>query len=173
MDQTLIVVDPSDHRLGYAQRSACHEGDGILHRAIVAILFDVNGLVLLQKRRASLWDGFWDVTGATHPLHLESHDESYEEAAQRCIEAEWGISTTLKREHSFTYFARFAEYCENEYCVVLAGRFEGTPAHNLEHAYDQRWVDPETCLREMRQEPDRFTPWAHHTMSGFVGRETD
>lgn len=168
MDQTLILVDPGDRWLGYAQRSVCHEGDGKLHRAIAAILFDAEGHILLQKRKASLWDGYWDVTGATHPLHLESHDESYEEAAERCIVTEWGIQTPLRRELSFTYFARFAEYCENEYCVVLTGQYDGTPAYNHEHAYDLRWVDPATCLQEMQREPQRFTPWAHHTMRGVA-----
>lgn len=172
MDQTLILVDPSDLWLGYAQRSVCHLGDGRLHRAIVAVLYDNEGKVLLQKRKASLWDGFWDVTGATHPLHLATHDESYEEAAERCIVSEWGVRTSLRRDGAFTYFARFEGSCENEYCVVLTGQCEKTPEINRDHAYDLRWVDLATCREEMNRDPLKFTPWAHHTLRQVTGVTT-
>jgi isopentenyl-diphosphate delta-isomerase len=169
VEQTLIVVDREDRWLGYLERSACHHGDGKLHRAIAALLFDSEGNILLQKRKSFLWDGYWDISGATHLLHLETHDESYEEAAERCVTTEWSIRTPLRRAFAFTYFARFAEYCENEYCVVLTGRHHGKLAYNAGYAYDYRWTDVAACHQEMREAPERFTPWAHQAMRGLRG----
>lgn len=171
MDQTLILVDPEDRWLGYAPRAACHQGDGKLHRAIAALLFNRKGQILLQERKSSLWDGYWDVTGATHPLHVGDHrDESYEEAAERCVITEWGIRIPLQRAFAFTYFSRFAEYCENEYCVLLTGLHDGRPECNPDYAYNLRWIDFAACLQEMHREPERFTPWAHLAIRGLADR---
>jgi isopentenyldiphosphate isomerase len=83
-----MVVTPDDAFVGYASRDECHTGQGRLHRALVGILFNGRGQILLQKRKSHLWDNFWDITAATHPLHLPSGDESYEAAMRRCLQAE-------------------------------------------------------------------------------------
>ena len=110
MEQTLILVDEFDNFLGYAPKSECHLGEGRLHRAIAVLLFNSRREILLQKRKSKLWDGFWDITGATHVLHHSSvsHNESYEEAARRCLGSEWNIAvSSLDRIFGFTYFERF------------------------------------------------------------------
>lgn len=88
MEQMLVVVDGSDRVLGYTPRSLCHAGSGRLHRAVLVLLYDGQRRLLLQKRKAELWDGYWDLAGATHPLHLATHDESYESAGQRMLREE-------------------------------------------------------------------------------------
>jgi len=170
VDQTLILVDAEDRLLGYAERAGCHQGDGKLHRAIAALLFNPQGQILLQERKSSLWDGYWDITGATHPLHVGDRDESYEEAAERCVVTEWGIRIPLQRAFAFTYFSRFAEYCENEYCVLLTGIHDGPLECNSDYAYSLRWIDFATCLQEMDRGPERFTPWAHLAIRGLADR---
>ena len=160
MEQMLILVDQSDTVVGYAPRGECHAGDGKLHRALALLLFNSQGNILLQRRRSLLWDGCWDITGATHPLHYTQYDESYEDASQRCLQSEWNIVSPVERVLSFVYFARLKECCEHEYCVLLAGQYDGPARFNPAYAYDMRWVSLATCQREIRQNPSAYTPWA-------------
>ena len=76
--QTLIVVDDEDNVVHYASRSDCHSGDGLLHRGVAILLHNSKAEVLLQKRKHDLFDNLWDLTGATHPLHLDDSDENYQ-----------------------------------------------------------------------------------------------
>jgi isopentenyl-diphosphate delta-isomerase type 1 len=158
--QQLIVVDAADSFLGYASRADCHWAQGLLHRAIALLIVNDRSEVLLQKRRNHLWDGYWDITGATHPLHLPERDESYEEAAERCLLAEWGIHAELRPAFAFTYFATHGEECENELCCLLVGRYDGPIAHVPDHAYGSRWVSLADLAAEVRSAPESFTPWA-------------
>lgn len=163
VEQTLILVDERDNVLGYAPRGECHRGDGRLHRAIAVLLFDGDGRVLLQKRQSPLWDGFWDITAATHPLHLagaSARDESYEEAAAGCLEREWGVVASVEPILSFTYFERFGDSCERERCLLLAGRRAGPVRLNPLHGYDMRWVKWDDYRREVERDPSAHTPWA-------------
>jgi isopentenyl-diphosphate delta-isomerase len=160
MEEMLILVDRSDTVVGYAPRRECHAGDGKLHRAIALLLFNREGNILLQRRRSLLWDDVWDITAATHPLHHSQYDESYEDASQRCLQSEWNIASSVERVLSFVYFERLREFCEHEYCVLLAGRYDGPARFNPAHAYDMRWVSFATCQLEIRQNPSEYTPWA-------------
>jgi isopentenyl-diphosphate delta-isomerase len=159
MDQRLIVVDESDTILGYASRTECHWDSGRLHRAIALVLVNDKGQVLLQQRRSHLWDGFWDITGATHPLHLGERDESYVEAAERCLLSEWGLEVEVEPAFSFTYFATHGHECEHELCCLLVGRYDGPISHVPEHAYGARWLALPDLAAELGQRPDAFTPW--------------
>ena len=158
--QTLILVDRNDNFLGYASREECHRGGGILHRAIAVILFNERGELLLQKRKSFLWDGYWDITGATHPLHLPDHDETYEESTLRCIKEEWNVNVPVKKLFSFYYFERFGENCEHELCALLLGECQSSIQYNPEYAYDMRCCTLEQCLSDIKQNPSQFTPWA-------------
>jgi isopentenyl-diphosphate delta-isomerase len=170
MEQTLILVDQHDRQLGYAPRRDCHQGEGLLHRAIVVVLVDAAGRLLLQQRRSSLWDGYWDITGATHPLHLDDRDESYLEAAQRCLADEWAVvDAPLALVTAFQYFAPFGDHCEHEYCALLTGRWERPVRLNPAHGYAQRWLAPADCRAEMAAQPAQFTPWAHLTLAHLTG----
>ena len=54
-------MDDEDRELGFASKQACHEGDGVLHRAFSAFLFNDAGELLLQQRSAlkPLWPLYW------------------------------------------------------------------------------------------------------------------
>src|SRR3990172_5782082 len=90
--QTLIVVDDADTIVRYAPREECHTGDGLHHRAIMLMVFNAQGRVLLQNRKHRLFDGLWDGAGATHPLHTDAGDESYEQSGTRCLREEWDMA---------------------------------------------------------------------------------
>ena len=167
--QTLILVDTEDTVVGYAPRTECHLGNGKLHRAIAVALFNERQEILLQKRKSFLWDGFWDIAGATHPLHLPDRDETYGEAAQRFLRAEWNAAVSVRTILSFTYFERFQEYCENEVCALLVGTCTSNIQSNPDFAYDMRWVPLEKCLADLKQHPLSFTPWAKIVLEKLPG----
>jgi len=167
--QTLIVVDDEDNIVHYASRSDCHSGDGLRHRGVAILLHNSHAEVLLQKRKHDLFDNFWDLTGATHPLHLDNRDETYEESGIRCLKAEWGIELPLHRVLAFTYFERDKNRCENEYCVLLAGKYDGELNPNPHHIYEFRWVTWSQLVHELTQEPEGFTAWLKEVVENSEG----
>ena len=167
--QTLIVVDDTDKIVRYASRSDCHADDGLLHRGVAILLHNSNAEVLLQKRKHDLFDHLWDLTGATHPLHLEDRDESYPESGIRCLQAEWGIEASLHRVLDFTYLERDRNRCENEYCVLLTGKYDGELHPNPQHIYEFRWVTWGQLVHELTEEPDRFTAWLRKAVENLEG----
>jgi len=158
--QILILVDDNDNFLGYAPRTECHSGDGKRHRAFVIALYNQKGELLLQERKHWLWDRFWDLTSAGHPLHLEKKDEDYIGASQRCLMDEWGIKgIKLRNAGAFNYFERHGKDCENEHCALILGEFNNKPNPNPDEAYGFRWLELSALKKEVSQTPKKFTPW--------------
>lgn len=161
MDQLLILVDKKDKILGYAPRNKCHTGNGKRHRAFTILLYNKNKQLLLQKRKHWLWDNYWDLTGASHPLHLTNRNETYNEAANRCVNVEWGVKNIRFRKiGAFNYFKRYDSSCENEHCALLIGKYDGSLRPNSKTAYYFRWVSLKELLNEIKKHPNAFTPWA-------------
>ncbi len=124
--QTLILVDREDNFKGYDSYEKCHSGRGSRHRAFVTLLFDKDNNVLLQRRKHRLFDGLWDLTAISHPLHKDGYDESFQEASDRALKKEMEISSVpINKIGAFNYFAKDGENCENEYCSVLVGNYDG------------------------------------------------
>lgn len=157
--QSLIAVDDKDNFIAYANRKECHTGSGRRHRGITLLLFNKEGKILLQKRRHEVFDNIWDFAGATHPIHTETHDETYEESGLRCMQVEWGAQTKLKRILDYTYFEKYGELCENEFCILLAGQYDGLLNPKMECMYEYKWVTWEQLLDGLSKTPENFTPW--------------
>ena len=161
MEQTLILVDNNDRILGYAPRSVCHTGKGRRHRAFVVALYNGDGKLLLQKRKHDLFSNMWDLTGASHPLRLGSRNETYSEAAARCVRTEFGVGKVfLRKIGAFNYYAPHGKKCENEHCAVIVGRYDGKLKVNHNVAYGFRWATLSETLREIRTHPETFVMWA-------------
>lgn len=145
----------------YVRRDVAHTGDGQRHLAIAVLLHDPEHRLLLQRRRHPLFDSTWDLTGATHQLHLPGGDETAERAARRCLDREYGIQGVFLREcGGFEYFARDGGRCENEYCALLVGEYEGPVTLNEEVGYGYRWAASSELLAEIAEAPETYTPWA-------------
>jgi len=41
--EQIIIVDENDNCLGLEEKGKCHEGDGILHRAFLAMVSTIKG----------------------------------------------------------------------------------------------------------------------------------
>ena len=161
-NQLLLLVDENDVFSGnYATRKTCHTGKGLHHRAFVTLLENANGEVLLQKRKHALWNDFWDTTAISHTLHLKEHDETYEEAAQRSLKEEMGITdVSLKKIGGFNYFAAHGEKCENEYCAILIGSYNGKIQSNPDVVYKYKWMNKKEFITHCLSEDSTYTPWA-------------
>lgn len=160
-DQILIVVDDKDKFLKYAPRKDCHTDNGIHHRAFTILILNKDKRILLQKRKHEIWDGYWDLTNS-HPLHLDDKDETYEEAAIKCLKREWGISvelSELKKIFVFNYFERYDGKCENEYCALIAVEYSGKLIPNKETCYEFEWVILKDLITNVKKNSKNYTPW--------------
>jgi len=164
-EQTVILVDDRDRILGYAPRNKCHKGRGKRHRAFVIFLYNKTKMILLQKRKHKLWDNFWDVTAASHPLRIGKSNESYLQATARCLKDEWGIDKMkLKKIGTFRYFEKQKNYCENEYCSLFVGEYNGKLSIDPKYVYDFKWISLKQVLSEVKENPEAFTPWFRHAI---------
>lgn len=164
--QQLIIVDENDVPTGaYEDKGECHFGEGIHHRAFVVLLENSKGEVLLQLRKHVRWDKFWDLTAISHVLHFEDYDETYEEAANRSLRDEMGIDgIKLEKIGGFNYFANYHAHCENEYCAVLVGQYDGEVAANPDVIYEYSWMPKQEFISDVKNNPEKYTPWAIETV---------
>lgn len=164
-EQILILVDRHDRKRGYAPRSECHTGNGKHHRAFIIAIYNSNGDILLQKRKHEVFNNIWDLTTASHPLHLAAKDETYMEASARSIKREWGaIGIKFRKMGGFNYFRRYGKKCENEYCAVIIGKYEGGLRMNRDVAYGMRWCSIDRIAKEMKERPESYSIWARRSM---------
>ncbi len=183
--QKVLLVDSNDKFLSkYVARHEAHTGEGIHHRAFVCFLLNKKGEILLQKRKHWLWDGLWDLSAISHVLHLDGHDESYEEATARALKKEMGIEgVETKKLGGFNYFAkhekdeglpRHRRGCEDEYCAIMFGRYDGPVEPNDEDIYEYKWTKFTEFIKETKNHPEKYTPWAVLTVEnlkkiGYLG----
>jgi isopentenyl-diphosphate Delta-isomerase len=155
----LILVDESDHTLGYLSKAQCHDGRGILHRAFSLLIFNAHGELLIQQRAAGkrLWPLYWSNSCCSHPRYLES----MQAATERRLYEELGLKCPLQFLFKFQYQAQFdATGAENELCSVFIGRCTEPVTINRDEILAWDWVSPESLQAEMALDGERqFTPW--------------
>ncbi|PJE67216.1 isopentenyl-diphosphate delta-isomerase [Candidatus Shapirobacteria bacterium CG10_big_fil_rev_8_21_14_0_10_40_9] len=173
-EQMLLLVNENDKFLGkYGLKSKCHKGKGLHHRAFTILIRNKKGEVLLQRRKHKIWDNFWDLTNS-HPLHKEnSKDETYQEAVRRCLKREWGVDFPVKKLFGFNYFAKYRNFCENEYCAFLIGEYNGKVYPNPEVIYGYRWLALDNLLKEIKIRPQEYTPWSITAIEELSARKAD
>lgn len=162
-NQELLLVDNQDSFSGkYARRIDCHMGGGLHHRAVIVLLENEKAQVLLQKRKHTLFDGYWDITATTHVLHLSDGDESYEKAGKRALFNEMAVTeVTLKKvPHGFNYFAKEGLFCENEYCSIFTGNTTQKIVPNMDVVYEVKWVNKTDFIKRCLEKDKTLTPWA-------------
>jgi isopentenyldiphosphate isomerase len=127
----------------------------------VVALYNGRGMLLLQRRKHALFSNLWDLTGASHPLRLHSRNETYAQAAARCVKTEFGVRGVYFRKiGAFNYFAPQRKKCENEHCAVIVGKYDGEVKLNHNVAYGYRWATLNETLKEIRNKPQCFVMWA-------------
>jgi isopentenyl-diphosphate delta-isomerase len=157
-DELLILVDESDRVVGHLSKGACHDGEGVLHRAFSIFAFNRDGELLLQQRGSGkrLWPLFWSNSCCSHPRQ----DETMEEAVRRRLRQELGLTSALQFLYKFQYQASYEDVgSENEICWVHIGVTDDQARANPNEIEDLRWVTPAQLDDEMAATPEIFTPW--------------
>lgn len=173
-DQTILAVDENGKFSGkYVSKTKAHTGSGIHHLAITVFIFNSKGEVLLQKRKHKVFDNIWDNTASTHQLHLEKgKDETDEQASLRALNVEYGIKNVeLKIFGAFNYYAKYGELCENEYCKLLVGEYNGEVKLNPDVGYEYKWMDKKEFLLDVEKNPNNYTPWCKEAVKLLKDKE--
>jgi isopentenyl-diphosphate delta-isomerase len=155
----LILVDAADRELGYLNKTACHQGAGVLHRAFSLLIFNDKGELLLQQRAASkrLWPLYWSNSCCSHPRR----SETLATAIHRRLHEELGLSCPLQFLFRFQYQAQFnGAGAEHELCSVYIGRCNGPVRIDRDEVLAWRWISPEALQAELAGPGgEQFTPW--------------
>lgn len=157
-DEMLILVDKNDQVIGYDDKINCHKGEGKLHRAFSIFLFNDQKETLLQQRSAQkhLWPLFWSNSCCSHPRK----GETLENATQRRLAEELGISTPLTHLFTFEYHARYQNVgSEWEMCAVFIGKSNDPVRVNPNEVTDTRWISINDLTRELALFSDKYSPW--------------
>lgn len=160
MSEMLILVDKNDNAIGIEEKVKCHLPNGKLHRAFTALIFDIDGNLVLTKRSGEkmLWPGDWDGTVASHPRK----DENYVSSAERRMPEEIGISCKMDYLFKFEYHVPYKNIgSENEICGTLLGIVGHDQKFNLipEEISETRWINPEQLSTELKNQPQIYCPW--------------
>lgn len=153
----VILVDPDDTIVGSMDKLEAHV-KGILHRAFSILIFNSRGEILIQKRAASKYHsgGLWTNTCCSHPRP----GESIESATRRRLVYEMGIDVETTFAFKFIYKAPLDKnLTEHELDYVFVGTFDGEPHINPDEAEDWKFISMAELKKEIRENPDNFTPW--------------
>ena len=156
-EEKVILVDKNDNQVGLMPKLEAHE-KGVLHRAFSIFIFNSKYKLLLQKRASSKYHsgGLWTNTCCSHPRE----GEDILDAANRRLDEEMGITTSLRKVYDFIYKAELDnQLTEHEFDHVFYGVFDNDPTLNKDEAEDFKWVDMETLNNDIIKNEDNYTVW--------------
>ena len=159
MPDLILQVNKNDDIIGEIPKEEAHLGNGILHRAFLAVVFNEKGRLLLTKRSRfkKLWPDFWDGSIASHP----KKGESQEQATERRMIEELGVkSDEVKYLFKFHYQIPYKDIgSENEICAVLKVKISGEISPNPEEISECRWMDIKSFKKDLNANPEKYAPW--------------
>ena len=156
-EEKVILVDKNDNQVGLMPKLEAHE-KGVLHRAFSIFIFNSKYELLLQKRASSKYHsgGLWTNTCCSHPRE----GEDTLDAANRRLDEEMGIKTSLRKVYDFIYKAELDnQLTEHEFDHVFYGVCDRDPILNKDEAEDFKWVDMETLNNDIIKNEDNYTVW--------------
>ena len=156
-EEKVILVDKNDNQVGLMPKIEAHE-KGVLHRAFSIFIFNSKYELLLQKRASSKYHsgGLWTNTCCSHPRE----GEDTLDAANRRLDEEMGIKTSLRKVYNFIYKAELDnQLTEHEFDHVFYGVCDNDPILNKDEAEDFKWVDMETLNNDIMKNEDNYTVW--------------
>ena len=153
----LIGVDEGDNVIGPLPKEQCHSA-AILHRAFSVFIFNRRGEMLLQRRSGLklLWPQYWSNSCCSHPRF----GEELEEATQRRIREELGVSADLEYLFKFRYQAEYEDRgAEHELCHVYIGLSDGPGQADETEIEEWCWLSIPKLQTWIETRPEVFTPW--------------
>ncbi|HLW34706.1 MAG TPA: 16S rRNA (adenine(1518)-N(6)/adenine(1519)-N(6))-dimethyltransferase RsmA [Chthoniobacterales bacterium] len=150
-EEQFQVVDERDTAVGSAPRSQVH-ANNLLHRAVHILIFNSQGEVFLQLR--SRWKDRhpmqWDSSAAGHV----DAGETYDQTADRELEEELGVETTLEKVAKLPASDRTGL----EFICLYQGRYDGTMRLNRTEIEAGRYFPPSVIDDWMAARPNEFAP---------------
>ena len=155
-DELLEVVDARDRVLGTKPRWLIHQ-EGLMHRAVHVLVFDLAGRIYLQKRSAQK---------DTHPLKWTSSacghvdpEEPYDQAAKRELWEELGIEARPEP------LARLEPHpdLENEFTRIYRLKTAEEPRPNPEEIVEGAFFNWPDAL-SLARDPSRAAPCLKHIL---------
>jgi len=156
-EEKVILVDKNDNQVGLMPKLEAHK-KGVLHRAFSIFIFNSKYELLLQKRASAKYHsgGLWTNTCCSHPRE----NEDIFDAANRRLDEEMGIKTSLRKVYDFIYKAELDnQLTEHEFDHVFYGVYDNDPILNKDEADDFKWVDMETLNNDIVKNEDNYTVW--------------
>ena len=156
-EEKVILVDKNDNQVGLMPKLEAHK-KGVLHRAFSIFIFNSKYELLLQKRASAKYHsgGLWTNTCCSHPRE----GEDIFDAANRRLNEEMGIKTSLRKVYDFIYKAELDnQLTEHEFDHVFYGVYDNDPILNKDEADDFKWVDMETLNNDIVKNEDNYTVW--------------
>ncbi len=156
-EERVVLVDEQDMEQGTMEKLEAHRS-GDLHRAISVFVMDHQGRMLLQQRAAGKYHsgGLWTNACCSHPRP----GESPQEAAERRLKEEMGISAPVTFRFMFQYRAELENgLVEHELDHVFFATYAGPVRPDPEEVQDHAWYSLDAITTELEHHPERFTPW--------------
>ena len=156
VEDDVVLVDERDQPTGVAPKMRAHR-EGLLHRAISAIVVDHAGRMLLQRRAVAKYHsgGLWTNACCSHPRP----DEAADAAARRRLREEMGVSTPLEPMFSMIYRAPVGDLVEHEFVHVFGGVWDGPVTPDPDEVEATAWETPDAIIADMNARPERYTAW--------------
>jgi len=168
MEEHVILVDELDNEIGTMPKLEAHQKNQ-LHRAFSVFIWNSKNEMLLQKRASGKYHSpnLWTNACCSHPRQ----NESTINAAHRRLQEEIGITTKLTHSFQFIYQVAFENNLfENELDHVFIGKYDATPALNLDEVSEYRWVRMEDLQKEIEQAPSTFTYWFKYIIDNYPSK---
>lgn len=154
----LIWVDLFDNEIGSGDKLETHVKNQ-LHRAF-SVFIVYEGKMLVQRRALGKYHsgGLWANACCSHPRF----GESLEDAVQKRLEEELGISKGSCQPEELFFFNYFSQYdglSEYEIDHVFLTDYHGELKVDPDEIMELRWVALEDLQKEMEAEPQKFSTW--------------
>jgi isopentenyl-diphosphate Delta-isomerase len=162
--RTVTRTNEQGEKLDEVEIIRAHTGEGTLHLAFSAYVFDPSRTTFLMQKRAQgkmLFPGYWANSCCSHPFP----NETGVQAGERRLKEELGIDVTMREGPHFVYRAEDPQGrgVEHEYVQILIGTADTslvvTP--DPKEVEEWQWIDLEVLKKDMLSNPDRYAPWFH------------
>lgn len=170
MSDLLILVDENDNVLGAMEKLMVHKL-GLLHRAFSVFIFNSKGELLLQQRADEKYHsgGLWTNSCCSHPVY----GESLEDAIQRRLQQELGITCAVSFQFKFLYKTVFENgMTEHEYDHVYFGFTDDLPTPDPTEIKDWKYISLTELEASIRKHAGQYTSWLQLCLPKVISMAT-
>ena len=158
------IIDENDNVIDTVARSEMRKKN-LLHRTVYFMVLNSKGEMLIAKRSETkdIDPGVYETPGA-----CVSHGESYELAAQRELEEEFGIKNA---ELKFLFDFSYKDETRNSISRVYSCIYDGEIIPQEEEVDEYSFVSPEELKKMVREGKKKFAPQRILLLEKYFGEK--